>query len=391
MLVYDPRRIHYNCNYILLFMFKLFTVVWSCFMLNISIHAQSPYKFVDVSKIKTLDVEDQCATGTCWSFATISFLEAEVLRMGKTPVDLSEMFNVRMTYPTKASSFLRFDGKQQFGPGGLSHDVISVVKNYGVIPENAYSGLKKGNTEHQHGTLDELLAGMMKTILDKKLYQENEMWVEAVEGVLDAYLGDVPNTFVVNGKEYNPITYRDALGIQADKYINLTSFSHHPFYEKFVLEVPDNWSKEDYYNLPLDELQLVIDNALDNGFTVAWDADVSEKFFSHNNGVAIVPEKNLDKDEMFKEVVAEKKIDQEFRQKAFDTGSTTDDHLMHITGKAKDQNGTIYYKTKNSWGTTNPYGGYLYVSPSYLRYKTVGIVVHSDAIPDAIKQKIGLK
>lgn len=368
------------------------TILSALFIIgSLTIFSQSPYIFKDVSKINTLEVEDQCATGTCWSFATISFLEAEVLRIGKTPVDLSEMYNVRMTYPAKASSFIRFDGKQQFGPGGLSHDVISVVKNYGIMPESAYSGLQEGAVEHQHGTLDELLSSMVKTVLDKKLHQENSLWMSSIEGVLDAYLGPAPTKFQLAGKEFTPASYRDYLGIKADDYINLSSFSHHPFYSTFVLEVPDNWAKANYYNLPLDEFQLVIDQALDRGYTVAWDADVSEKYFSHSNGVAIVPEPSVTKEDLFKKIVAEQTVDQALRQKAFDSGETTDDHLMHITGKSKDQNGVIYYKTKNSWGKSNPFSGYLYVSPSYLRYKTVGIVVHKDAIPDEIKQKLGLK
>ncbi len=358
---------------------------------SFSVFSQSPYTFTDITKINTLEVEDQCATGTCWSFATNSFLEAEVFRIGKTPVDLSEMFNVRMIYPKKASSFIRFDGKQQFGPGGLSHDVISVVKNHGIMPESVYSGLLDGATTHQHGTLDELLSTMVKTVIDKKLHQESSIWMESIEGVLDACLGSVPDKFQVAGKEFTPASYRDYLGIKADDYVNLSSFSHHPFYSTFVLEVPDNWAISRYYNLPLDEFHSVIDNALDRGYTVAWDADVSEKYFSHSNGIAIVPESSVTKEDLFKKIVGEQTVDQAMRQKAFDSGETTDDHLMHITGKSKDQNGVIYYKTKNSWGKSNPFGGYLHVSPSYLRYKTVGIVVHKDAIPDEIKQKLGLK
>lgn len=353
--------------------------------------AQSPYTFTVVKNINGLEVEDQCATGTCWSFATISFLEAEVMRNGNKHVDLSEMFNVRMTYPMKAESYLRYQGKQQFGPGGLSHDVISVVKNFGLMPEAAYVGIGYNKERHDHGTLDAILEGTVKTILDKKLNENNTDWSYAVNGILDAYLGKVPDTFNYEGKSYTPIQFRDAMKINADDYISLTSFSHHPFYSQFVLEVPDNWAKGSYYNLPIDELQQVVDNAINNEYTIAWDADVSEKGFSFTNGMAIVPDEKVTKEEMFKKVITEKVIDQKNRQQAFDSFETTDDHLMHITGMAKDQNGNVYYITKNSWGANNPYKGYQYVSSSYMRYKTVGIVVHKNAIPAALKAKLGIK
>jgi bleomycin hydrolase len=360
------------------------------FSLPLSIFSQSPYQFTTTQIVKGMDVEDQCATGTCWSFATISFIEAEIMRKGKTPVDLSEMFNVRYTYPAKAESFVRFQGKQQFGPGGLSQDVITVIKKFGIVPETAYTGLPSDKKLHDHSSLDAILGGTVKTVLDNKLNTTSEDWMIAINGILDAYLGPVPQQFDWNGKKYTPIEFRDAMGINADDYINLTSFSHHPYYSSFVLEVPDNWMKGNFYNVTLDELQQIADNALENGYTIAWDADVSEDGFSFQNGMAIVPEGKVSKDELFKKYIAEKKINQEIRQKAFDNFETTDDHLMHITGKAKDQNGNVYYITKNSWGTGNNYGGYQYVSSSYFRYKTVSLVVHKDAIPAAIRTKLNL-
>lgn len=360
-----------------------------CTILPVQMFAQTPYRFEPIKLTKGMDVEDQCATGTCWSFATVSFIESEIIRKGHAPVDLSEMFNVRYTYPKKAESYVRFQGKQQFGPGGLSQDVIDVIASYGMIPESVYSGLTEGEQEHNHQALDAILEGTVKTILESKLNRGNE-WMIAVNGILDAYLGKVPEQFEYNGKKYTPTSFRDAMGINASDYVSLTSFSHHPFYSSFVLEVPDNWMKGSFYNVPLDEFQSIIDNAIDNGFTIAWDADVSEKGFSFTNGMAIVPADGTSKDDLFKKVVSEKSINQEVRQTAFDNQETTDDHLMHITGRAKDQDGTVYYITKNSWGMKNPYNGYQYVSSSYLRYKTVSIVVHKDAIPAAVKAKLKL-
>ncbi|MFY7707061.1 MAG: aminopeptidase C [Flavobacteriales bacterium] len=352
------------------------------------IFAQTPYQFTTTNVVKGMDVEDQCATGTCWSFATISFIEAEIIRKNKTAVDLSEMFNVRYTYPAKAESYVRFQGKQQFGPGGLSQDVIAVIKKYGMVPESAYTGLPTEKKLHDHSSLDAILGGTVKTVLDGKLNTSSDDWMIAINGILDAYLGKAPERFEWNNKQYSPLEFRDAMGINADDYVNLSSFSHHPYYSTFVLEVPDNWMKGAFYNVTLDELQQIADNALENGYTIAWDADVSEEGFSFQNGMAIVPEGKVAKEELFKKYISEQKINQDIRQKAFDNFETTDDHLMHITGKAKDQNGTVYYITKNSWGTGNNYGGYQYVSSSYFRYKTVSMVVHKDAIPAAIRTKL---
>jgi bleomycin hydrolase len=353
--------------------------------------AQSGYQFTNTSNVKGgFEVEDQCQTGTCWSFATISFLEAEIIRQGLPPVDLSEMFNVRVTYPLKAQSYVRFQGKQQFGPGGLSHDVINTLRTHGLVPESAYTGLKGSEKIHNHSSLDALLEGTVKTVLSSKLNESSDDWMTAVNGMLDAYIGPLPTEFDFQGKKYTPASFRDAMKINADNYVSLSSFTHHPFYTNFVLEVPDNWAKGAFMNLPLDEFHKVIDYALDNGYTIAWDADVSEKGFSFGNGLAIVPSEPISKDEFGKKIHPEKTIDQKIRQKAFDEFETTDDHLMHITGKAKDQNGNVYYIIKNSWGTENPFGGFQYVSSSYLRYKTVSVVLHKDGIPADIKKKIGM-
>jgi bleomycin hydrolase len=350
-----------------------------------------PYTFSVVKENSVGAIENQCQTGTCWSFATVSFLEAEVLRKGGKAIDLSEMYNVRITYPLKADAFVRYQGKQQFGPGGLSHDVLRVVAEKGIVPQSAYSGLKDGAKEHNHGGLDALLESTVKTVLDKKLNEEGSAWKNSVEGILDAEIGQVPSSFEYNGKKYTPAQFRDELKINASDYISLTSFSHHPFYAPFVLEVPDNWAKGSFYNVPLQDLEKITDNALNNGYTIAWDADVSEKGFSYLQGVAVLPAVMPKKEEWFTTIHPENVPSQASRQDAFDRFETTDDHLMHITGISKDQQGTSYYITKNSWGATNPLNGYVHVSKNYYLMKTVGIVVHKDAVPADIRAKLGLK
>ena len=322
------------------------------------------------------NVENQCKTGTCWSFATTSFIESEIIRKGNKPVDLSEMYNVRLTYPKKAESYVRFQGKQQFGPGGLSHDVLSIIEEFGIVPEEAYSGFVNGATTYDHGTLDEKL----NNIVVNAVNATTDGYQKSVVGILDNEIGVAPTEFKYNGTLYTPASFRDAMKINAKEYVCLTSFTHHPFYSSFVLEVPDNWAKKAYYNLPLDEFQRVADFALGKGFTIAWDADVSEKTFDARKGFAFV--------ESFQN---EPKIDQVRRQEAFDSFETTDDHLMHITGTGKDEKGNAYFLVKNSWGTEDLGNeGFQYISVPYFRYKTVCMIVHKDAIPKEIATKLGM-
>jgi bleomycin hydrolase len=350
-----------------------------------------PYTFSIVKENAVGSIENQCQTGTCWSFATVSFLEAEVLRKGGKSVDLSEMYNVRITYPIKADAYVRYQGKQQFGPGGLSHDVLRVVAEHGMVPQSAYSGMKAGVTEHNHGGLDALLESTVKTVLDKKLNEEGGAWKNSVNGILDAEIGPVPSSFEFNGKKFTPAQFRDELKINAADYVSISSFTHHPYYAPFVLEVPDNWAKGSFYNVPLQDLERITENALDNGYTIAWDADVSEKGFSYLQGVAVLPASMPKKEEWWTVIHPELTPTAASRQDAFDRFETTDDHLMHITGKSKDQQGNSYYITKNSWGATNPFKGYLHVSKNYYLMKTVGIVVHKDAIPSDVRTKLGMK
>jgi bleomycin hydrolase len=350
----------------------------------------SPYLFTIIKDNAKGQTEDQCATGTCWSFATISFLESEIIRKGNKPVDLSEMFNVRINYSRKADSYVRYQGKQQFGPGGLGHDVIDVVRDFGIVTESAFTGLMPGKAEYDHGGLDGMLESTVKTVLEKKLNESGNDWKKTVESMLNAGIGEVPAQFDYEGKRYTPASFRDAMKINANDYVSITSFTHHPFYMPFVLEVPDNWSKGSFFNLPLDEMMRVMDNAIDNGYTIAWDADVSERGFSFAKGLGILIDGSVKKDEMWNGMMREDSVDPQKRQDAFDRFETTDDHLMHITGKAKDQNGVVYYITKNSWGSENPFKGFQYVSRNYVLMKTVSIIVHKDALPKDIRTRLNL-
>ena len=338
--------------------------------------AASAQQFTVVKDNAHGNIENQCKTGTCWSFATTSFIESEIIRKGYKAVDLSEMYNVRLTYPKKAESYVRFQGKQQFGPGGLSHDVLAIIEEYGIVPEEAYSGFVNGSKEYDHATLDEKI----NSVVVEAVKSPTEGYQKYVSDILDNEIGALPTEFKYNGALYTPSSFRDAMKINAKEYVCLTSFTHHPFYSSFVLEVPDNWAKKSYYNLPLDEFQRVADFALGKGFTVAWDADVSEETFDAQKGFAFV--------ESFQN---EPNIDQVRRQEAFDSFETTDDHLMHITGTGKDDKGNAYYLVKNSWGTEGlANGGFQYISVPYFRYKTVCMIVHKDAIPKEIAVKLGM-
>ena len=346
------------------------------------------YEFTDVINLDATEIKDQCRTGTCWSFATSSFLESELMRMNKGQVDLSEMYNVRMTYPKKVENYLRYQGKAQFGPGSLSHDVINVMATYGVVPESAYNGLPNGGERHDHGQMDAVLEGMAKALVENNRGNLNPAWSGAVDGVLDAYLGEAPESFEVNGKTFTPIEYRDHLGLKSDDYVSFSSFTHHPFYEPFVLEVPDNFSQGSFYNVPIEDLLSMTEIALRSGYTVAWDADVSEAGFSFRNGMALLIDSDVPKDERFKKKHDEQEVSQSARQEKFNNYQTTDDHLMHIIGTAKDQFGNPYFIIKNSRGDGNLYGGKQYISYAYFKMKTVGILLHKDGVSKAVSKKL---
>ena len=374
---------------------------------------QNGYEFTMIKELDATSVKNQYRTGTCWSFSAISLLESEMMRMGKDAADLSEMWIVRHTYPEKAKRYVRFHGNLNFSPGGAFHDVTNMMEKYGLVPESVYSGLEYGTEKHNHGELDAVLKGYVENVIENENGDITPVWLDGFVDVVETYLGEKPETFTYEGKEYTPKSFaKEYVDLNPDNYVELSSYTHHPFYSKFILEVPDNWSQDEVYNLPVDDLMEVMYNAIDEGYTIAWAADVSDKGFSWNNGVAVVPAKDLedmtqtertrweDLTEQEKQQQLynfndppekQKEITQEMRQKAFNNYNTTDDHGMHITGLAEDQNGTKYFYVKNSWSDENHvYDGYLYASDAYVRYKTMDIMVHKDAIPDDIAEKLGL-
>lgn len=356
------------------------------------------YQFTVEKEAGVGPVKNQAKSNTCWSFSTQSFLESEMMRLGKGQHTLSVMFVVRKAYEMKADKYVRMNGKVAFAEGGEIHDVLTVLRNYGAMPDEAYPGMSYGESNHAHFELEAVLKGYLDGVIQNRNGRLSTAWKRGFSGILDAYLGVLPTEFKYQGKTYTSQSFAQAMGLNSDDYVELTSFSHHPFYKPCMVEVQDNWSGEQALNLPLDEFGHVIENAVMSGYSVAWATDVSEPYFSHKEGVAVVPDRDLRsindaaKAEIFKGPGPEKVITQEMRQAAFDSQETTDDHGMHIFGAAKDQRGTRYYMVKNSWGTDrNDLGGMFYVSKPYVLYKTTFIAVHKKAIPDAIARKLGLK
>jgi bleomycin hydrolase len=362
---------------------------------NKSEKAKEKFKFTDVKDLEDSPVKNQGSSGTCWSYSGNSFLESEMLRMGKPFVDISEIFTARCAYIERAKNYVRMHGRIGWGDGAELHDVLEIYKKYGAMPYDQYTGLNYGTTKNKFGEMQAALEGFLQGIVKNPNGKLTKNWLPAFTAVLDAYLGKVPEKFMFQGKEYTPLTFaKQVVEIPVEEYLEIGSFTFAAPYEKTFLMVEDNWSLKEVMNVPMNDLTAIVDNALAKGYTIAWATDVSEKGFSWKNGVAIVPEKDyeeMDEDEkktMFDGPQKEKYITPELREDAFDNYTSTDDHGMHIVGVAKDQNGKEYYKVKNSWGDKNDYKGYLYVSKTYFNFKTIAILVHKNVIPAEIIKKM---
>ncbi|MCH5319566.1 MAG: aminopeptidase [Paramuribaculum sp.] len=370
------------------------------------------FGFKDLKVVKTNGVRDQNKSGTCWCFSSNSFLENEILRKGGEPVDLSEMFVVWHTYDDKADKFIRTNGKTNFSQGGASVDVPYVWAKYGMVPEEVYRGLNYGEDNHVHGEVEAAMQAYLNVINRKPNKHLSTAWRKGLQGILNAYFGELPETFQYKGKTYTPQSFAKSLGLNMDDYVSVTSFTHHPFYQPFAIEVADNWLGAQSYNVPMEEMKAIVDNAIENGYSVAWAADVSEKGFNWKEGFAIIPaektEADLEGTELARWValsaadkekerydikgpVKEVTVTQESRQEGFDRQDTTDDHGMVIVGVAEDVKGNRYYKVQNSWTDNQKYGGFLYVSEPYFLAKTLNIYVNKESIPKEIKNKLGMK
>ena len=387
------------------------TLILSCALAmgTLATSAQG-YQFTDVVKVPVTSVKNQASSGTCWCFATTSFMEAELLRMGKGTYDLSEMYIVRQKYMNQLQDNYLRRGRGNIHQGSLSHTFMNAYRQVGIVPEEVYSGINYDSKNHNHTELASYLHAIAGTAVNLK--HRSPEYYKLIDNLFDTYLGKLPEKFTYKGKEYTPQSFTESLGLNMDDYVELTSFTHHPYYKECEVEVPDNWEHQLMYNLPLDELMEVTDYALTHGYTVCWDGDVSEKGFSFKNGVAINPEvekvedysttdrarfEKMDTKERLEEVYKFEKpfpevtVTADVRQEGFEKFVTTDDHLMHLTGIVKDQNGTKYYVTKNSWGTErNAFGGYLNMSESFVRAKTIYITIHKDALPKALRKKLGI-
>jgi len=356
--------------------------------------AQTAYKFTTIVKQDATPVKNQAITGTCWSFATTSFIESELLRMGRGEYDLSEMYTVRYNYINRINDNYLKQGRGNLTEGSLSHMLLNVVRDYGMVPEVVYNGINYNSKTHNHKELNSFINAIAAIPVESK--NRSPEYEKLLNSLLDIYLGPLPAKFDYKGNLCTPKTFFQNLNINLNDYVELTSFSNHPYYSRFVLDIPDNWDSGSYCNLPLDDMMQVINFALNNGYTVCWDGDMSEKSYSDKSGIAV----NATKDELIQEkgdilsfakIYKEDDVTPESRQKSFESFATTDDHLMHLIGLAKDQYGTVYYIAKNSWKPeSNQFGGYNYLSERYVRAKTIAILVHKNSIPKEIKEKLGL-
>ncbi len=361
---------------------------------NHSANSKEGFHFTTVINVESTSVKNQGRSGTCWSYSGNSFLESEMLRAGLAPVDLSEVYTARCVYLEKAKNYVRLHGHMKYGDGGELHDVINMLEKYGAVPQSVYDGLNYGTTINRFGEMQAALKGFIDGIIKNKNGKLTENWVKAFDAVLDAYLGKVPEEFTYKGKTYTPQSFaKEVVGLNPDNYIEVGNIPDQALYTNVFLPVPDNWSFDYIYNVKMNDLISIIDNALQNGYSVGWATDVSERYFSWKNGIAYVPELTYyqmtpsERKHMFSKPHDEREITPEMRQIAFDNYKTTDDHGMHIIGMAKDQNGKEYYIVKNSWGTHNDYNGYLYVTKAYVKYKTIALLVNRNALPQGIAMK----
>ena len=360
-------------------------------------HSENPdFKFTIIKENGATSVKDQGSSGTCWSYSGNSFLESEMIRMGKQPIDLAEIFTARMSYHDKAKLYVLNNGTGiTWGEGGALHDVINMFRKYGIVPQETYTGLVNGQTRNNFAEMSEVIKEMLNVYAKNPSKKLSANWLDNIDSMLDAYLGKIPETFTYNNKKYTPKTCaKEVVGINPDDYVEISSYKDYPYYKPFVLPVPDNWSHDRVWNVPMEELTTIIDYAIKNGYTVGWATDVSEPYFSYKNGIAYVPNINLNnidaetKANLFNGPKPDKVITEDMRQDALNNLTTTDDHGMQITGLAKDQTGKEYYIVKNSWGSTNDYKGYLYATKPYVQFKSTAILVHKDGIPKDILKKL---
>lgn len=365
---------------------------------NQSANSVAAFQFTEVVNLENTPVKNQGSSGTCWSYAANSFLESEMIRMGKQPVEISQIYTARNAYVEKGKNYVRMHGAIALGDGGALHDVINMYKKYGAVPQSVYTGLNYGTANNKFAEMAAMGEGVLQAAVKNPNGELSPNWIKAYTAVIDSYLGTVPESFDYKGKKYTPQTFaKEVVGINPDDYVEISSLMEHPYYSKFVLMVPDNWSLDQVYNVKMNEMIDVIDNALKKGYSVGWAGDVSEKGFSWKNGVAYVPAKGVtemtpeEKEGMFQGPKTELEITEAMRQAAFDNYTTTDDHGMHIVGLYKDQTGKEYYMIKNSWGASNDYKGYMYMSKNFVKYKTTAIMLHKGGLPKDIAKKLDVK
>lgn len=343
-----------------------------------------------IKKVEHTSVKDQAHTGTCWSFSTTSLVESQAMLAKAGVLDLSEMFTVRNIYADKARNYILRQGKAQFGSGGLGNDVINAMARYGAVPENVYSGLLLGKKQHDHRQLDVKLKSYLDSLLKYRPVPAN--WMDGFQSILDDHLGKAPEKFTYNEKVYTPQTFAsEVLKFKKDDYVFITSFSHHPFYAPFILEIPDNYGSESYYNIPLNDMMSLVEVSIQKGYSVMWDADVSNANFKQADGFALnwkdggKVSRPIDPDS------EEGAYDQQVRQELFETLVTEDDHLMHLVGLEKTPAGKKFFLVKNSWGEEGPFKGYINVSEAYFAINTISLVIPKAALDNALKAKLGLE